>query len=55
MRLLRAEGRSVSPSVDPLKVTYTYKYTMKDGRQDGGTVTLGLVYADGKYLIDSEG
>ncbi|WP_406028849.1 serine/threonine protein kinase [Nocardioides sp. NBC_00850] len=46
---------SVSPSVDPLKVTYTYKYTMKDGRQDGGTVTLGLVYADGKYLIDSEG
>jgi serine/threonine protein kinase len=46
---------SVSPSVDPLKVTYTYKYTMKDGRQDGGTVTLGLVYADGKYLINSEG
>lgn len=46
---------SVSPSVDPLKVTYTYNYTMKDGRQDGGTVTLGLVYADGKYLIDSEG
>lgn len=46
---------SVSPSVAPLKVTYTYKYTMKDGRQDGGTVTLGLVYADGKYLIDSEG
>ncbi|MFD4326816.1 serine/threonine-protein kinase [Nocardioides sp. NPDC058538] len=46
---------SVSPSVDPLKVTYTYKYTMKDGRQDGGTVTLGLVYADGKYLIANEG
>ncbi|MFI5627050.1 protein kinase [Nocardioides sp. NPDC051685] len=46
---------SVSPSVDPLKVTYTYKYTMKDGRQDGGTVTLGLVYTDGRYLIDSEG
>lgn len=46
---------SVSPSVDPLKVTYTYRYTMKDGRQDGGTVTLGLVYADGKYLINSEG
>ncbi|MET8523678.1 serine/threonine-protein kinase [Nocardioides sp. NPDC004968] len=46
---------SVSPSVDPLKVTYTYKYSMKDGRQDGGTVTLGLVYADGKYLIDREG
>ncbi|MFE6508310.1 serine/threonine-protein kinase [Nocardioides sp. NPDC057767] len=46
---------SVSPSVDPLKVTYTYNYTMKDGRQDGGTVTLGLVYSDGRYLIDSEG
>ncbi|NYI78566.1 serine/threonine protein kinase [Nocardioides panzhihuensis] len=46
---------SVSPSVDPLKVTYTYRYTMKDGREDGGTVTLGLVYADGKYLINSEG
>jgi serine/threonine protein kinase len=46
---------SVSPSVDPLKVTYTYKYTMKDGRQEGSTVTLGLVYADGKYLITSEG
>lgn len=46
---------SVSPSVDPLKVTYTYKYTMKDGRQEGSTVALGLVYADGKYLIDSEG
>lgn len=46
---------SVSPSVDPLKVTYTYNYTMKDGRQDGGTVTLGLVYADGKYLINTEG
>ncbi|MGH3352860.1 MAG: serine/threonine-protein kinase [Nocardioides sp.] len=46
---------SVSPSVDPLKVTYTYNYTMKDGAQDGGTVTLGLVYADGKYLINSEG
>lgn len=46
---------SVSPSVDPLKVTYTYKYTMKDGRQEGSTVTLGLVYADGKYLINSEG
>lgn len=46
---------SVSPSVDPLKVTYTYRYTMKDGRQDGGTVTLGLVYGDGKYLINSEG
>ncbi|WP_328529636.1 serine/threonine protein kinase [Nocardioides sp. NBC_00368] len=46
---------SVSPSVDPLKVTYTYRYTMKDGRQDGGTVTLGLVYADGRYLINSEG
>ncbi|MEU4452541.1 serine/threonine-protein kinase [Nocardioides sp. NPDC023903] len=46
---------SVSPSVDPLKVTYTYRYTMKDGRQEGSTVTLGLVYADGKYLINSEG
>ncbi|WP_196873423.1 serine/threonine-protein kinase [Nocardioides luteus] len=46
---------SVSPSVDPLKVTYTYRYTMKDGRQDGGTVTLGLVYTDGRYLIDTEG
>ncbi|MER7609064.1 serine/threonine-protein kinase [Nocardioides sp. NPDC127503] len=46
---------SVSPSVDPLKVTYTYNYTMKDGRQEGSTVTLGLVYADGKYLINSEG
>ncbi|MFD7078203.1 serine/threonine-protein kinase [Nocardioides sp. NPDC059952] len=46
---------SVSPSVDPLKVTYTYNYAMKDGRKDGGTVTLGLVYADGKYLINSEG
>jgi serine/threonine protein kinase len=46
---------SVSPSVDPLKVTYTYNYTMKDGRKDGGTVTLGLVYSDGRYLINSEG
>ncbi|MDQ4111311.1 MAG: hypothetical protein M3306_09455, partial [Actinomycetota bacterium] len=46
---------SVSPSVDALKVTYTYKYTMKDGRQEGSTVTLGLAYADGKYLINSEG
>ena len=46
---------SVSPSVDPLKVTYTYKYTMKDGGSHGGTVTLGLVYSDGKYLINSEG
>ena len=46
---------SVSPSVDTLKVTYTYNYTMKDGRQEGSTVTLGLVYADGKYLINSEG
>ncbi|NGN95342.1 serine/threonine protein kinase [Nocardioides sp. KC13] len=46
---------SVSPSVDPLQVTYTYKYTMKDGRNDGGTVTLGLVYDDGRYLIDTEG
>ena len=46
---------SVSPSVDPLKVTYTYKYTMKDGRQEGSTVTLGLVYTDGRYLIDTEG
>lgn len=46
---------SVSPSVDPLKVTYTYNYTMKDGRQEGSTVTLGLVYADGRYLINSEG
>ncbi|MFE6648643.1 S26 family signal peptidase, partial [Nocardioides sp. NPDC057772] len=46
---------SVSPSVDPLQVTYTYTYTMKDGRNDGGTVTLGLVYDDGRYLIDTEG
>ncbi|TQL67800.1 serine/threonine protein kinase [Nocardioides albertanoniae] len=46
---------SLSPSVEPLKATYTYNYTMKDGRRDGGTVTLGLVYADGKYLINSEG
>ncbi|GGR55652.1 serine/threonine protein kinase [Nocardioides luteus] len=46
---------SVSPSVDPLKVTYTYRYTMKDGRKDAGTTTLGLVYTDGRYLIDSEG
>ncbi|GGU37377.1 serine/threonine-protein kinase [Nocardioides albus] len=46
---------SVSPSVDPLKVTYTYRYTMKDGRQEGSTVTLGLVYSDGRYLINSEG
>ncbi|MEI7059044.1 protein kinase [Nocardioides sp. CCNWLW239] len=46
---------SVSPSIDPLKVTYTYDYTMKDGRQYGGTVTLGLVFSDGRYLINSEG
>ena len=46
---------SVSPSVDPLKVTYTYKYVMKDGRSEGGTVTLGLVHTDGRYLINSEG
>lgn len=46
---------SVSPSVDQLKVTYTYRYTMKDGRKDAGTTTLGLVYTDGRYLIDSEG
>ncbi len=46
---------SVSPSVEPLRVTYSYKYTMKDGRHDSGTVTLGLVYTDGRYLINSEG
>lgn len=46
---------SVSPSVDPLKVTYTYSYTMKDGRAASETVTLGLVYTGGRYLINNGG